>query len=156
MGLPKNQFCASWACYWTKWVQTWHAWTWRVNLEVQMGLKFEHEIDQKVNGIDQIVNDSFLGKISEIESIAKKAVCLLFSMGQSYGLNPTDWTEYSIECDWIESNRLNRTESNWIRFEFEIWNCQCLEATLTIGRFWTRTIVFWKASVTFESWLNFD
>ena len=98
--LPKSQWVPFGACYWNKWVQTWHAGTWRVNLPFcwtwspkgglrvkkvaseakncpksqrywpnsqwsLSGLKltwkltwnFWLEIDQKVNGIDQIVND---------------------------------------------------------------------------------------------------
>ena len=42
-GCPKNQFCASRACYWTKGVQ--------IDMHVPEG-----SIDQKVNGIDQVVN----------------------------------------------------------------------------------------------------
>ena len=30
--LPKSQWVPFGACYWNKWVQTWHAGTWRVNL----------------------------------------------------------------------------------------------------------------------------
>ena len=140
-GCPKNQFCASWACYWTKGVQTWHAWTWTWNWPESQ--RYWPNSQRSLSGIKKLtwkltwnlpnIERSQKGNLMNVHEKGhglnrlKKQFAFQFSINQSNGLNPTARIEIWIEwnrkicpiqnLDWNELNALNRTkriESDWI------------------------------------------
>jgi hypothetical protein len=126
---PDSQRVPFGACYWTKWVQTWHAWTWRVNLPSfetpimsgwTWGPKFELlkskvkrlKFDQKVNGIDQKVNDYLLGQIH------MKRLKMVW-----------------IDHFWVHLNRLQLKID--LKFDLKFDLKSDLKFDLEFGKYWT-------------------
>ena len=130
---PKSQWVSFGACYWTKWVQTWHAWTWRVNLPSFEGpIMFWWTWGPKVASCQKKWLWS-QRKFAKYWSISKGNLPLKQIWIKSNELNPMDYIESNrmglnrIESNQIGPNRNFEHENDWI----EIWNCQCLEAYVT-------------------------
>ena len=128
---PKSQWVPVGACYWTKWVQTWHAWTWRVNLPLWglLGLKSKKWASCQKSGSEAKKSEHENCLIQKLDWIGPNGLNL-----DRNGLNRTksDWIEWigllkrSLEIDmknwirigpnglnrtdWIGQNALNRTE----------------------------------------------